>query len=157
VTRANIVSLVILIAAVPAATASSFLASNAKPCLITGSVGYEISGSATATHTVRIDNNAPHPSLRIQVVNDPAVADFVLVDDGDADNTCTRTALVESIRIDPTATKPELTVSLSRASADYKIFVRSVNYTVQDAAALFAVIWQNASETGSLRTFAKHD
>jgi hypothetical protein len=32
-----------------------------------------------------------------------------------------------------------------------------VNYTVQDAAALFAVIWQNASETGSQRTFAKHD
>lgn len=156
-TRAHIVSLILFVAAVPAATASSLLASNAKRCLITGSVGYEISGSATVTHTVRIDNTAPHPSLRIQVVDDPAIAVFVLVDDGAAGDACPNAASVESIRIDPAAAKPELTVSLSREPADYKIFVRSANYTVQDAAALFAVIWQTAGKTGSLRTFAKHD
>jgi hypothetical protein len=124
---------------------------------MTGSVGYEISGSATAAHTVRIDNTAPHPSLRIQVVDDPAMAVFVLVDDGAAGKACPSAASVESIRIDPAAARPELTVSLSRAPADYKIFVRSANYSVQDVAALFAVIWQNAGKAGSLRAFAKHD
>ena len=159
-TRTHIISLLVLIVGVPAATAGSFFesgakTSNTKPCFIAGSAGYELSGSASATYTVRIDNTTPSPNLRIQVVDDPAAADFVLVDDGDAADACQTAAAIKSIRIDPAARHADLTIALSRAAADYKIYVRSVNYTEQDAAALFAVIWQDARKTGSGRAFAE--
>ena len=154
-TRAHIATLMVLIVAVPAATASSFFVSSAKPCFIAGNAGYALSGSAAANYTVRIDNTAAKPSLRMQVVDDPAAADFVLVDDSDADSACKAATAVESIRVDSAAAKPNLTVALSRAPADYKIYVRSANYSEQDAAALFAVIWLNANKTGSVREFAE--
>ena len=153
-TRTHIVSLLVLIVAVPAATAGSFFSSSSKPCFIAGNAGYELSGSASANYTVRIDNAAANPSLRMQIVDDPAAADFVLVDDGDAGDACKTAAAISSIRVDPTAAKPDLTVTLSRAESDYKIYVRSSNYSEQDAAALFAVILQNAVKTGSGREFA---
>jgi hypothetical protein len=141
--RTHIVSLMTLIIAIPAATASSFFTSNAKPCFTAGNAGYEISGSAAANYTVRIDNTSTSPSLRMQIVDDPAAADFVLVDDSDAGDACKAATAISSIRIDPAAANPDLTVALSRTQADYKIYVRSANYSEQDAAALFAVIWQN--------------
>jgi hypothetical protein len=54
-TRTHIVSLLVLIVAVPAAAASSFFASsaktlNVKPCFIAGTAGYELSGSAAADY-----------------------------------------------------------------------------------------------------------
>jgi hypothetical protein len=157
--RTHIVSLMALVVAVPAATAGSFFSSSAKPCFVAGNAGYELSGSAKADYTVRIDNTAPNPSLRMQLVDDPAAADFVLVDDGDAAETCKATSTVNSIRVDPAAAHPDLTVALSRTEANYKIYVRSANYTEQDAAALFAVIWQNTRKTGQIshpgRAFAE--
>lgn len=159
--RTHIAALMALIVAVPAAAAGSFFASSAKPCFSAGRAGYEFTGSASATHIVRIDNKTTHPTLRMQVVDNAAAADFVLVDDGDA-NTCGNASAVESIRIDPAAAggpgaKRGLTVALSRAPADYKIYVHSANYSEQDAAALFAVILQNASATGSIGKSAKRD
>jgi len=170
-TRAHLVSLMAFIIAIPAATAGSYFASGAqpsfgktsndKPCFIAGSAGYKISGSASADYTVRIDNAAVTPSLRMQLVDDPAAADFVLVDDGDAADACAAATAVNTIRIDPAAPKPDLTVALSRANADYKIYVHSANYTEQDAAALFAVIWQAARKTGQIsypgRAFAERE
>ncbi len=137
----------VLIVAVPAATASSFFTSSAKPCFIAGNAGYQLSGGASTDYTVRIDNTAPSPNLRMQIVNDPAAADFVLVDDRHASDTCKAATAISSIRIDPAAPKPDLTVALSRNPADYKIYVQSANYSEQDAAALFAVIWQNSAKT----------
>ena len=60
-TRTHIASLIVLVVAVPAATAGSFFASSAKPCFIAGAAGYRISGSASANFTVRIDNTAAQP------------------------------------------------------------------------------------------------
>ncbi len=51
-------------------------------------------------------------------------------------------------------------MSLSRAPAAYKIYVRSAGFSQQDAAALFAAIWQNArkdARAGSGREFAARD
>ncbi len=149
--RAHIVSLLAFVVAIPAAAAGSFFSFSTRPCFIAGTAGYELTGAASANYTVRIDNTAAKPSLRLQVVDDPAAADFVLVDDGDssdANDACKAATAVKSIRIDPAAPKPDLTVALSRQIADYKIYVRSVNYSEQDAAALFAVILQNATKTG---------
>ena len=154
-TRIHLISTIVLIVAIPAATAGSFFGSSAKPCFIAGNSGYQFSGSSSANFTVRIDNTAPNPNLRMQIVDDPATADFVLIDDGDAGNACKTAAAIKSIRIDAAAAKPDLTVSLSRAAADYKIFVRSAHYAEQDAATLFAVIWQSARKTASTgREFA---
>jgi hypothetical protein len=156
--------LIALIAAVPAATAGSLLSPpDGKPCFIAGDTGYVLSDAKSdtksdaisATHIVRIDNAATRPSLRMQLVNNPAQADFMLVDDGRADRTCASAATIDSIRLDAKAARPQLTVTLSRAPADLKIYVRSAYYTEQDAAALFAVMWHKANATGSIRSFAK--
>jgi hypothetical protein len=104
---------------------------------------------------VRVDNTAAHPLMRMQVVDSPAAADFVLVDDSDSGSSCKNVSTIETIRVDPTAAKPDMTVTLSRAPADYKIYVRSANFTEQDAAALFAVIWRDANTTGSIGKTAK--
>ena len=140
---------------IPAATAGSFFASSAKPCFIAGNAGYRISDSASANFTVRLDNTAAQPNLRMQLVDDSAAADFVLVDDGDAVNACTGATAIKSIRLDPAAANADLPVTLSRAPAAYKIYVRSASFSQQDAAALFAVIWQTARQTAdSGREFA---
>lgn len=154
--RTHVVSLMALIVAVPAAAASSYLSASTQPCFSAGRAAYEFSSSVTATHVVRIDNAAPNPGLRMQAVDDPAAADFVLVDDGDV-SVCRNAGVIESIRIDPAAANPSLTVALSRAPADYKIYVKSANYSEQDGAALFAVILQRASATGSIGNLAKGD
>jgi hypothetical protein len=157
-TRTHIATLMVLAAAIPAATAGSFFTPSDKPCVIAGAAGYRISDSTAADFTVRIDNTAAQPDLRMQLVDDSAAADFVLVDDGDADNACTGATAVKSIRLDPSALHASLTVSLSRAPADYKIYVRSASFSQQDAAALFAAIWQTARNTaGSGREFAARD
>lgn len=153
-----------LVMAVPAAAGGVYLASGitsgdktaaAKPCFVADDAGYLLSANTSAAHVVRIDNTAAHPDLRMQLVDDPAAADFVLVDDSDASLACEGVSAVESIRIDAAAAKPDLTIALSRDPADYKIYLHSDRYTEQDAAALAAVIRQKAGKTKSLRTAAR--
>jgi hypothetical protein len=120
---------------------------------------YRISNGAAVNVTVRIDNTAAKPDLRLQQVDDSAMADFVLVDDSDTVNGCT--GAVQSIRLDPAAANADLTVTLSRAPAGYKIYVRSATFAEQDAAAFFAAIWDAARKdrhaSGSGREFAARD
>ena len=56
----------------------------------------------------------------------------------------------------PPRPTPDLTVALSREPADHKIFVQSANFTEQDAAALFAVIWRGSrlANAADGRTYA---
>jgi fructose-specific component phosphotransferase system IIB-like protein len=152
--RIPIVSLLALAALVPGVAAMSHFSADgkvtsAKPCFVSGNAGYQFSAS-NARHIVRIDNTAAKPQLRMQLVDDPAAADFVLVDDSDATMACTGVTVVEIINIDAAAQNPDLTVAVSREPADYKIYLHSDVYTEQDAAALAAVIWQNAGRTGAL-------
>lgn len=126
----------------------------AKPCFVSGNAGYQLSAAGKARHIVRIDNQSAMPHLRMQLVDDPAAADFVLVDD-DTATACDGVSVVESISTDPALPNPDLIVSVSREPADYKIYLHSSSYTEQDAAALAAVIWQNSSKTGSLRTVSR--
>jgi len=139
-TRTKIASLMALMLAAPAA-AGVYFAPKAKPCFVAGSAAYRVGDSGTANVTVRIDNKAEHPNLRMQIVDDPAAADFVLVDDGES-GVCD--GAVESIRLDNAAANPDLTVALSHDAADYKLYVRSPRFSTQDAAAFFAVMWRNA-------------
>lgn len=154
--RLHIAVLLALATVVPGATAATYFSVSgktaaAKPCFVAGNAGYQLAASGSARHTVRIDNDAARPHLRMQIVDDPAAAEFVLVDDSDATAACSGVASVESIRIDQAAAKPDLVIAVSRAPADYKIYLRSQTFDERDAAALAAVIWRNASRTGSLR------
>jgi hypothetical protein len=156
-TRTHLISLMALVIVVPAATAGSIYSSSpsgATPCFAASNATYKLSGDAAADYTVRIDNAAASPSLRMQFVDDPAAADFVLVDDGDATEACKAAASIKTIRIDAAAAEPDVTVALTRTAADYKVFVKSSNFTDEDAAALFAVIWRSARKPGAGLAFA---
>jgi hypothetical protein len=159
--RPQVAALLVLIVVLPAAAAGSFFASRSKPCFIAGNIGYRISDKSSADLAVRIDNAAAKPDLRMQLVDDSSAADFVLVDDATAVNSCAGVATVKSVRLDAKAQKPDLTVTLSRAPAAYKIYVRSAEFSQADAAALFAAIWQNARkdarQLGSGHEFAARD
>ncbi|MGA7974027.1 MAG: hypothetical protein WCA36_14590 [Pseudolabrys sp.] len=151
-TRWRLVSLMGWAVVVPiaAVAALSFATATPKPCFVAGTHAYRIAASGHAAVTVRVDNTAQRPDMRMQLVNDPATADFVLVDDSSGTTACRGIGTIKSIRLDAGTTKrdrgesPDLTVALSHAPAPYKIYVRSSRYTPQDAAALFAVMQQDA-------------
>ena len=146
--RTHIFSLMVLVAAIPAAAASSFFAPSAKPCFFAGNAGYELTGSASADYTVRIDNTA----VRAQ----PAHAGGGRSGGGRFRAGRRRRAgrsLQDGHRHQKRPPRSgsagaDLTIAVSAQPADYKIYVRSANFSEQDAAALFAVIWQNARKTG---------
>ena len=119
------------------------------------------SGSS-ADLTVRIDNAAAKPDLRMQLVDDPAAADFVLVDDGDAGNACASVAAVKSIRLDAKAPQARPHGgAVARSPPTTRSTCARPASREPDAAALFAVIWQNARkdtrQSGSGREFAARD
>ena len=164
--RSHIAALLVLIVAVPAAAGSFFSSSGGDaPCFRAGNTGYRLSSSGTDL-IVRIDNKAAHPDLRMQAVDDPAEADFVLVDDGEAGNVCAGAASIRSVRHDGTA-KPDLTVALSRQNATenatagnadtYKIYVHSARFSAEDAATVFAAMWRTDHPGGFRNTVAVRD
>jgi hypothetical protein len=145
-----------LVVAVPAA-AQAFLPPT-HPCFTFGASTYQISASAPAPdYKVRIDNRAAHPDLRIRLVDQADIADFVLVDDVDATegNACATSTPLKTIRIGADEMLADLTISLasedaSRASEvdapDLKLYVGSARFSHEEAAALFGVMWR-ASQT----------
>ena len=141
-----------LVAAVPAA-AHALLLPTTNPCFTSGTATYRISAAAPAPdYRVRIDNAAAQPDLRVGLVDQPEIADFVLVDDLDAvqGNACAAPT-PKTIRVDAGETLPDLTVSLSQIGAadasDFKLYVRSARFSQEDAAALFGVMWRSRSRS----------
>src|SRR5712671_4230239 len=138
-----------LVAAVPAA-AHALLLPTTNPCFTSGTATYRISAAAPAPdYRVRIDNAAAQPDLRVGLVDQPEIADFVLVDDlGDA---CAASTPPKTIRVDAGEMLPDLTVSLSQIGAtdasDFKLYVRSARFSQEDAAALFGVMWRSRSRS----------
>jgi len=141
-----------LVAAVPAA-AHALLLPTTNPCFTSGTATYRISAAAPAPdYRVRIDNAAAQPDLRVGLVDQPEIADFVLVDDLDAvqGNACAAPT-PKTIRVDAGEMLPDLTVSLSQIGAaeasDFKLYVRSARFSQEDAAALFGVMWRSRSRS----------
>jgi uncharacterized membrane protein len=147
-TRTRIVVLMVLVVAVPAAAAGSLLSSSRGPCFASGDTGYRITASRTADFTITIDNQAAQPDLRMQLVDDPAAADFVLIDDSDNANSCQSAAAIRTIHVDAGAREADLTIALSQrfTPGQYKIYAHAADFSARDAAALFAVIWQTAKK-----------
>ena len=84
-------SLILLaVIAVPAAAHSTF-APEDELCFASGSAIYRLSQKASSPDIrVKIDNAAQRPDLRMELVDRPEIADFVLADDYGAasTNTC---------------------------------------------------------------------
>jgi hypothetical protein len=135
-----------LVIAVPAA-AQAFLPVN-HHCFTAGTASYQLSATAAAPdYKVRIDNRAAHVDLRLQLINDPTTADFVLVDDLDApDGDACNASPLKTIRIDDGEKHPDLTISVAAdvEAPDFKLYVRSLRFSPEDAAALFGVMWRAA-------------
>jgi hypothetical protein len=120
-----------------------------QPCFAAGPTTYQVSTTTlTPTYKVKIDNHATHPGLRMQLVDDPAAADFVLADDSDAaaSAACHTSMPLKTIRIDDAAARPDLTISLAGGDAapDFRLYVHSARFSHEEAAALFGVMWQAA-------------
>ncbi len=114
-------------------------------CFASGASNYRIVTNAAAPdYRIRIDSAAAHPDLKMQLVDRPEHADFVLVDDlGDEPATC-RSSKVRTVTLDGAAGNADVTVHLSSDAkgADYRLYVRSARFSQQDAAALLAAMWK---------------
>jgi fructose-specific component phosphotransferase system IIB-like protein len=152
-TRSHLSLLLALAIAGPAlATAAiSQLPGKNSPCFSIGGNEYRLSQGAV-DYTVKIDNAATRPDLVVQIVDNPATADFVLVDGAENFGACSDTRAIRTIRIDPQASDPDLTIALASTTGavDYKIYAQSAEFSQQDAAALFAVM----SKAGRKRDLA---
>jgi hypothetical protein len=136
--------------AVPAA-AHTYFAAPEGLCFASGTATYRMSPAATAPdYRVRVESHAARPDLRMQMVDSPELADFVLADDfAPAEgNACRSPTPAKTIRVDAEAKTsdmaPDVTVTLNAEAVnpDYKIYVHSVRFSHQDAAALLAVMWK---------------
>jgi len=145
-TRSHLSLLLALAIAVPAlATAAApYLSSHASPCFSVGGSGYRLTGQSDADYTIKIDRDAAEADLVLQIVDDPGSADFVLVDGADNSSSCADARAIRTIRIDHQAREADLTIALASKTgpADYKIYAQSAEFSGQDAAALFAVMWK---------------
>jgi hypothetical protein len=133
--------------AVPAAVHSMKAAPKQPSCFASGASTYQIVANAPAPdYRIRIDSKAANPDLRMQLVDRAEHADFVLVDDfSDGEpRTCKSSTPIRTVSLDGLAGKPDVTVQLSddAKGADYRLYVHSVRFSQQDAAALLAAMWK---------------
>jgi hypothetical protein len=151
----------ILVAAValPAAANSTFAPTGETLCFASGATTYQIArNSAAPDFRIRIADSSAEPDLRMRLVDSAELADFVLVDDFSAREQapCRSSTPIRTVALDADTAKPDVTVTLSADAAlsDYKIYVHSVRFSQQDAAALLAAMWktdQRREATGSIR------
>jgi len=151
----------ILVAAValPAAAHSTFVPTRETLCFASGATTYQIARNAPAPDfRIKIADTSAKPDLRMRLVDSAEKADFVLVDDFSAGEPapCRSSTPIRTVALDADTAKPDVTVTLSADAAlsDYKIYVHSVRFSQQDAAALLAAMWktdQRREATGSIR------
>jgi hypothetical protein len=136
------VIILLMIATVPAAAPRDFAASPTL-CFNAGATTFALSPTAsTPDYRVKFIPVEAKPDLRIQLIDDVAGADFALVDDFAPmpGNPCRSAGPHTTIRIVGEAAPADVSISLSRREADYKIFVHSARFGHRDAAALFAAV-----------------
>ena len=115
--------------------------------------------SSFPDYTVKVSENVSYPDVTIALIGDPSEANLILADDLNSsdmkvcktESTFT-TVEIKTIKVDSTASFPDLSVKLitdSSKTADYKMLVQSDRFTRQEAAALFAVIWEANKERRS--------
>ncbi len=157
-TRSHVIALLALMTAAPMAGLGVYalLPGGDTPCFSAGDTGYRLTDKVDADYVVRIDSAAAQPDLTLQVVDDPSVADFVLADGVENLTACSGTHTIRTIRVDAQARAPDLTVALVRGdrAGHYKLYAHADDFTVQDAAALFAVMVQSGHRSAALRNLS---
>ena len=137
--------LLIVVMAVPAAAHSAFTSKDAA-CFASSGASYQIAPAAAAPD-FRVRIGGEYPDLRMRLVDRPEIADFVLVDDVSAgqSDACRAGTPIQTVKLDAATPSPDVTVRLSAdlGEADYTLYVRSMRFSPQDAAALFAASWQD--------------
>jgi hypothetical protein len=141
--------------AVPAAAHSTFAPVPESLCFASGATTYRIARNAAAPDfRIKIADASPQADLRMQLVDRADIADFVLVDDfsGGEPASCRSSTPIRTVTLDADTTKPDVTVNLSAdaAAPDYKIYVHSVRYSQQDAAAVLAAMWKTSQRREAL-------
>jgi hypothetical protein len=145
--------------ALPAAAHSTFTPTKDSLCFASGATTYQIAHNTRAPDfRIKIADASPRPDLRMQLVDSAELADFALVDDfsGREPRPCRSSTPIRTVALDADTTAPDVTVNLSAAAtaSDYKIYVHSVRFSQQDAAALLAAMWKTSQlrdATGSIR------
>jgi hypothetical protein len=134
----------ILASAVPLILAGVFARSELlpgpRPCIAAGETSVQIASAPWhADLHVGFTDDPIAATVRVQIVESPETADFVVVDDIDSaeGNACDAGTAIRSVAISavPSASQPLIYLSQD-GGADYRIFVRSKTFSVRDAAAL---------------------
>ena len=146
-TKAALALLIVI--GVPAG-ANTFIGPAAEKCFASDSAIYRLTSVAgSADTTVRIAGNVTATDVTMEVIDSPELADFILVDDNENADACghNRRTPARIIRLDAAASRPDLTVGLAAegAPADYRIYVRSATFSIEEAAALFAVMMSTST------------
>jgi hypothetical protein len=138
--------------AVPAA-AQALLGAAKTPCFAANGAVYQLSNFGTADYRVMITHADARADLKIVLVEDPAIADFVIADDEAQEDACRAATRIRTIAVD--GHPPDLTVSLAIVgdTPDLRLYVHSARFSPEDAAALAAVMWRSARPLGV--TFAR--
>ena len=147
--------------AVPAAAHSTFAPSRESLCFASGATTYQIARNAAAPDfRIKIagrDFDAS-PDLRMQLVDQRRDRRFRPGRRFQRPRAgpCRSSTPIRTVSLDADTAKPDVTVNLSADAAvsDYKIYVHSVRFSQQDAAALLAAMWktdQRREATGSIR------
>jgi hypothetical protein len=137
----------VAVLAVPAAAHSTF-APAPNLCIASGAATYRLAPAASSPdYRVRIERSAARPDLRMQLVDSPELADFVIADDFTATSesiACQGATPARTVRVDAETQKPDLIVNLAAdmSEPDYRVYVHSIRHSPQDAAALLAAVWK---------------
>jgi hypothetical protein len=161
-------ALIVLIAIGLPTGAQTLIGPPTDKCFASSSAIYRFGSASERPGTaVRVAGDLPHSDLTIRVTDSLEAADFILVDDQDdgAREACRRSSRPTwTIRLNDDRLPPDVTVALARpqadrtpdsapsrsaqggaggpdnSTADFKIYLRSTVFTVEEAAALFAVM-----------------
>jgi len=107
-------------------------------------------------YKVRVANRLLNPDIRVKIVNSPDNADWIFMDEPNAENylgmvVCRTSRLADpkaiEIRISDSSFANDVEVEMSRGldSYDFKLFTHSNFFTIEQAAAIFAIFWNENS------------
>jgi hypothetical protein len=120
----------------------------AQPCILLGNTSVQMA-TASWQPQIRLSftDNPADATVRVQIVDDPAEADFTVVDDGESigPTACSSTAATRYIGVTKIASALQPRIFLSREPGDFRIFVQSKTFSAQAAAAL--VVGADAGHT----------
>jgi hypothetical protein len=135
--------------------APAWLSSTSQPCILNGHSTMQMARFPWQGDVhVAFTGDPDAASVRVQLVDKPELADFVVSDDvaTDEDSSCATTATAHLVSIVARAEPGEPTVYLSSdANADYRIFVQSSTFTPHQAAALIVGAHQGRSHVAAAR------